>query len=251
MSTALAIVTHPDDAEFLCAGTLAHLANRGWKVEMATATAGDKGSNEYSVEETAKVRKAEAAKAASLIDAGYHCLNIEDSVVLYDRDNISRATELVRKIKPTLVITMSPSCYHIDHEMTSLIVRAASFNAGIRNFETGPSEALTYIPHLYYLDPMEGKDILGQTINPGIVVDITEVIEIKEQMLACHESQRNWLLEHHGLDQYLIQMKELSKDRGTLVGVDYAEGFRQHLGHAYPQNDLLKEALGDLAMEIV
>ena len=250
MSIALAIVSHPDDAEFLCAGTLAHLSDRGWKVEMATVTAGDKGSNEYSRDEIARIRKAEAAKAANLINAGYHCLDFEDSVVLYDRSNISRATELVRQIKPILVITMSPSCYHIDHEMTSLIVRAATFNAGVPNFETGASQPLTYIPHLYYSDPMEGKDIFGETINPGTVVDITGVIEIKEQMLACHESQRNWLLEHHGLDQYLNQMKELSRNRGELIGVDYAEGFRQHLGHAYPQNDLLKESLGDLATKM-
>ena len=38
---AMAFLAHPDDAEFLCAGTLAHLADAGWEVHITTATPGD------------------------------------------------------------------------------------------------------------------------------------------------------------------------------------------------------------------
>ncbi|HPO10676.1 MAG TPA: hypothetical protein PLZ55_18510 [bacterium] len=65
-------------------------------------------------------------------------------------------------------------------------------------------------------------------------------------MLACHESQRNWLRAHHGVDEYLLAMERAAKKRGEEVGLQFAEGFRQHRGHGFPKKDLLKEVLGDL-----
>ena len=41
---ALSFLAHPDDAEFLCAGTLIRLAEAGWEVHIATATPGDCGT---------------------------------------------------------------------------------------------------------------------------------------------------------------------------------------------------------------
>ena len=37
-------MAHPDDAEFLCAGTLIRLAQAGWEVHIATVAAGDCGT---------------------------------------------------------------------------------------------------------------------------------------------------------------------------------------------------------------
>jgi LmbE family N-acetylglucosaminyl deacetylase len=133
----------------------------------------------------------------------------------------------------------------VDHEMTSRLARAACFNAPIPNYLADKKLTLMpHIPHLYYCDPVEGKDPLGQEIAPGFCIDISKVIDTKSRMLACHASQRNWLLKHHGMDQYLESMKEWSGKRGKLVGAAYAEGFRQHLGHSYPQDNLLRELLG-------
>jgi len=97
---------------------------------------------------------------------------------------------------------------------------------------------------------MEGKDRYGNPVKPTIVVDISSVIDTKEEMLKCHASQRNWLLKHHGIDEYILTMQRISKNRGADVGADFGEGFRQHLGHAYPQNNILKEELGELVHEI-
>jgi hypothetical protein len=72
-------------------------------------------------------------------------------------------------------------------------------------------------------------------------------MQTKEEMLCCHQSQRNWLLKHHGMDNYVISMKKLGEKRGEQIGSRFAEGFRQHLGHAYPQDNILKAELGDLA----
>ena len=55
----MVIVAHPDDAEFLCAGTLLRLhAEHGWAVHVATMTAGDCGSAEHAPDEIAPLRDA-------------------------------------------------------------------------------------------------------------------------------------------------------------------------------------------------
>ena len=51
---------------------------------------------------------------------------------------------------------------------------------------------------------------------------------------------------HNGIDEYIISMKEFAKKRGKEIGSEYAEGFRQHLGASYPQDNILKSELGDL-----
>jgi len=246
--TALAVVAHPDDVEFICAGTLALLKEKGWNIELATMTAGDCGSRECSSEEISKIRKNEAAKAAKLIDAGYHCLECKDIFLMYDEPSLIKIISLIRKTKPTLVLTMSPSCYMVDHETTSRLVQTACFAAGIVNIEIENSVPYFFIPYLYYLDPMEGKDKFGEDIYASTIVDISTVMDIKEKMLKCHKSQRDWLSAHHGIDKYVQTMKKLSEKRGSEISAKYAEGFRQHLGHSYPQENILKQELSDLVV---
>lgn len=246
--TVLAIVTHPDDAEFLCAGTLALLKEKGWHIEIATMTAGDCGSMEYSREEISNIRKREAAAAAELLNAKYHCLECDDIFLMYDRQTLLKTISLIRKVKPKLVLTMSPSCYMVDHEITSHLVQTACFAAGIVNIKIEDTAPYYYIPYLYYLDPMEGKDKFGKKVKAGTIVNISDTMEIKEKMLMCHESQRSWLMAHHGMDQYILSMKELSKKRGIEISTKFAEGFRQHLGHAFPQDNILKQELNEFAV---
>jgi LmbE family N-acetylglucosaminyl deacetylase len=243
-NTAIAIVAHPDDAEFLCAGTLALLRKKGWQIEMATMTAGDCGSRDLGPDEISKIRKSEAAKAAAILDGGYVCIGSRDLFIFYDEPTLKKVIKLIRNVRPKIILTMSPSCYMVDHEMTSKIVQSAAFAAGITNIPTDPVSPYFHVPHLYYMDPMEGKDKFGTIIKPNFVTDISSVMKTKEQMLACHESQRKWLMEHHGMDEYMMAMKQFSADRGKLAGVPFGEGFRQHLGHAYPQDNLLAEVLG-------
>ncbi len=240
---ALGIFSHPDDAEMVCAGTLSLLRKAGWEVHIATMAPGDKGTAEHSREVISRIRRAEAARAADVIGASYHCLELEDVYILYDRDSINRTTALLRTIRPSLVFTASPNDYMVDHELTSMIVQTACFSSGIKNMEVdvAPYEP---VPYLYYCDPMEGKDIFGKAVVPSLYVDITNEIEVKEKMLARHESQRNWLLTHHKIDEYLLAMKRFAGKRGLEISVEYAEGFRQHLGHGFPQDNILPDILG-------
>ena len=66
----------------------------------------------------------------------------------------------------------------------------------------------------------------------------------KAEMLARHASQREWLRAHHGTDEYLDAMRRHAAMRGDQAGVAAAEAFVQHLGHPYPQDDLLAEQFG-------
>jgi LmbE family N-acetylglucosaminyl deacetylase len=239
-NTILSLLAHPDDAEFLCAGTLIRLAKeKGWRVHIATMTPGDCGSVELSAEEIARIRRGEGEAAAKIIGADYHCLEEKDLQVFYNAETLAKTVRLLRKVRPQVVLTHSPADYMLDHEMTSMVARAACFAAPIPNYLADVKPGLEHIPHLYYCDPIEGKDPLGRDVEPGFCVDVSTVIETKAQMLAAHASQREWLMKHHGMDQYVIAMKEWGKKRGGRIGVEFAEGFRQHLGHGYPQDNIL------------
>jgi LmbE family N-acetylglucosaminyl deacetylase len=241
--TVLAVAAHPDDVEILCAGTLALLHGQGWRVEIATMTAGDCGSATHSKEEISAIRKKEAAASAALLNGSYQCMECEDVFIMYDRTTLLKVIRLVRQIRPHVVFTMSPQDYMIDHEITSRVVRSACFAAGMNNIKTDGAEPFPNIPPLYYIDPMDGKDGLGNVVNPTMIVDIGSTISKKEEMLLCHASQRSWLRSHHGVDEYIESMRRMSAMRGRMIGVQYAEGFRQHLGHAYPQENILRQEL--------
>ena len=248
-ATALAILAHPDDAEFLCAGTLIRLRKEhGWAIHVATMTPGDCGSAEHSPTEIARIRRAEGAAAAAAIGATYHCLEERDLRVIYNEPALEKVTRLLNRIRPQVVFTHSPDDYHLDHEQTSKLVRAATFAAPIPNFlhAHGQEEfpPLDHIPHVFYCDPLEGKDAFGQPIPPSFRIDITAAIDEKGVMLACHESQRAWLRKHHGVDNLVDSMRDWSATQGRSAGVAFAEGFRQHLGHSYPQDNLLRDLLG-------
>ena len=250
MTTVLAFFAHPDDAEFLCAGTLALLHARGASIYIATMTAGDGGSAELPPEAIARIRLQEAAQAAALLNGVHYCAGAQDLLITYDPLNIRRVTEILRRVKPDIVFTHSPQDYLLDHEITSQLVRAACFAASVPNVKTEaaqPASATTRVPHLYYADAIEGRDALGQPVVPAFYVNITDMMPQKETMLACHASQREWLRRQHGMDQYLTAMRDWSAQRGSECGVTYAEAFRQHMGHAHPQDNVLAELIGVLA----
>jgi LmbE family N-acetylglucosaminyl deacetylase len=244
----LGIFAHPDDAEFSCAGTLALLSKSGWEIHIATMTPGDKGSAVLNREAISEIRKAEALVSARILGGSYHCLGLEDIFIFYERETINNTTSLIRKIRPSLVFTASPDDYMVDHEITSKIVQTACFCAGIKNMEIA-GKPFEPVPYLYYSDPLEAKNILGYTVYPSVYVDITTVIETKKEMLGCHKSQREWLLVHHKIDEYILSMIRFAKNRGMEINTSYAEGFRQHLGHGYPSDNVLKELLGNFVTE--
>src|SRR5437763_6370420 len=163
----LCIHAHPDDAEILAGGTLALLANAGHQIKIITMTAGDCGSDELGPEELSTIRKAEAAAAAALIGAEYSCAGFRDLAMFNDDASRRRVTELLRQVCPRVVLTASPEDYLCDHETTSQLVRDACFAAALPNYSTpGGALALSEIPHLYFMDPLEMVDRAGKPVPP-------------------------------------------------------------------------------------
>jgi LmbE family N-acetylglucosaminyl deacetylase len=153
----------------------------------------------------------------------------------------------MRHFNPDVVITHSPVDYMVDHEETSRMARGASFALSMPLYQTrqiAPAEPTTATPALYYADSIEGIDAMGERRWPHFYVNITETIKLKRELLSWHQSQRDWLRAHHGVDEYLNRMTEWAARFGAECGFDFAEGFRQHLGHGYPHQPVLQQALG-------
>lgn len=245
----LALFAHPDDAEFLCAGTLVHLADRGAKIHIATLSAGDCGSTTLPSSKIAALRQKEASRAAAIVGARYYCLKSKDLLIFYDRSHLNKVMELVRQTRPSLVLTHSPIDYMVDHETVSRLCQTACFGAMAPNYKTGvrrPSPPLAGVPHLYYSDAFGRRDILGNKIQSTLSVNITSTLKRKEQMLACHESQQAWLQTQQKIPETLLTMRKMAQEAGKRARFRWAEGFRQHLGQGFPSTNLLKEMLGAL-----
>jgi LmbE family N-acetylglucosaminyl deacetylase len=243
----LAIHAHPDDVEIFAGGTLALLAAREHQITVVTMTPGDCGTAEYTAEEIAEIRRREAASSAALIGAVYRCAEFRDLAIFSDDASRRRVVEILRRTRPDLILTSSPVDYLCDHERTSELVRDACFVAPAPNYRTGAEDSappLDHIPHLYFTDPEGGVDREGALVAPEVIVNVASAFETKARMLAQHESQRNWLLKHHGVDDYLDMMEEHTRARGRLAGLEFGEGFRRYRGHPYPQSPLLEELLG-------
>jgi LmbE family N-acetylglucosaminyl deacetylase len=245
MATVLAIHAHPDDVEHLCAGVLALLSGKGHVLKIATATAGECGSSGPDLAETAAIRKAEAATAAAMIGAEYRCAGLPDLGVFNDDPCRRRITEMVRWAAPDVVITASPVDYHPDHEAVSLLVRDACFAASVPHYATGPSEAMTSIPHLYFMDPIGGRDREGRWVVDDFGVDVGAVFETKGRMLLAHASQHAWVERQHGISNHLASMEAFSRRKGKDFGVEHGEGFRQYRNTPYPRTPLLQNLVGE------
>ncbi|MEM9645119.1 MAG: PIG-L family deacetylase [Planctomycetota bacterium] len=241
-------MAHPDDAEIACAGTLIRLQESSWDVHIATVTAGDCGASEGSPQEVAGLRITEGTLAAESVGMTFHCLGQPDGRVAYSRDSLQQTIDLLRRVAPTLVITMPLSDYHADHEITGQLGRAASFVYAAPNASQLPLVQGSRVPYLYYCDGHGGVDRMGNPIEPTTCIDITDQLDRKTHMLACHQSQREWLQTHNGIDDYLTTMREHGRKRGQEFGMEVAEAFVQHRGHGHPTNDLLADLFSSRAL---
>jgi LmbE family N-acetylglucosaminyl deacetylase len=253
MKRILSIHAHPDDTEIMAGGTLALLAQRGHSITIVSMAPGDCGTDEYPPEEISTIRREEARRAAALIGAQYICAEFRDLAIFSDDPSRRRVVEILRRTEPDIVLTSSPTDYLCDHESTSLLVRDACFCAPAPNYLTraeNPAPPLKAIPHLYLMDPAGGVDREANLVQPQFVVNVEPVFETKWNMLACHASQRNWLIRQHGMDDYMQTMKSWTQARAALAGLRYGEGFRQYRGHPYPATPLLQDLLGEQVVQL-
>ncbi len=240
----LIIQAHPDDAEAWCAGTLALLAERGWKITIATMTAGGMGSFTMNERDTVRVRQEEAAAAAAELNADYYCFNRRDGY-LFDSEAIRiEVVTLIRRVNAGVVITHPPFDYHNDHRITHDIVDAAIMVSSLPNIpsDEGP---LPRTPVFYHEMPMNLTDFLGNPVpEPHFFINITGSPMVKKmKMLTHHKSQQDLMRQMMGMDNFFGEMKRFNAELGKMVGVEHAECYWQHLGGGFPRESVIQDEL--------
>ena len=217
----LAFGAHADDLEILAAGTLARMADAGHHLTMATMTWCRYGSYELPPEACSRVRHAEAARSAALLGADYRALMVpDDTVSPYDDGQQRLVMELIRSVRPDVILTHSPTDYHTDHTNLFELVRWTGPLLGMRQYVTD-SPSLDALPALYTMDTLNGRGS-----EPGRYVDISDVMDRKLAMVACFESQLPFLQRYYGID-VLEQVTAVARFRGLQAGVRHAEGFQR------------------------
>lgn len=220
MYNVLAISCHPDDMEIQCAGTLLKCKERGDKVTVCNVANGNMGHVVLAPDELRKTRRAEADASAAIAGFGATTCDIDDLYVnSADRSQHDKIVEIIRKARPDFIITHSPSDYMIDHVETSKLVFYASFSASVPHYRPDLGAATDVTP-IFYMDNYNATDF-----EPDICVDISDVIDKKLEMLACHKSQVVWLMDHDGKD-VLEETRRAAQSRGNQCGVQYAECFK-------------------------
>lgn len=178
-------------------------------------------------DELREMRIGEARKAGSLAgikvvtcDIG-DCLAMEGSL---EQRNIM--VDIIREADPDFIITHAPSDYMPDHVAVSRLVFDASFIASGPHYETNVKKASKVTP-ICYMDNLGGLDFL-----PTEYVDISDEIDLKLEMLECHESQLKWMRDHDNID-FAEFVKTCARYRGLQASVQYAEAYTQCL--AWPK----------------
>ena len=245
---ALAIGAHPDDIEFMMAGTLLMLHRAGWTIHYLNVADGCCGSRQYGAVKLAAIRRTEARAAARVLDAHWHPGFVKDLEVFYNLKTLRRLAAAMREIKPSIVLTHSTHDYMEDHTNTCRLAVTAAFSLGMPNFRTTPARpAVEGDVTLYHALPHGLHDGLGRRVAPGSLVNIAPVYKTKLEALARHESQQAWLDVSQGLNSYLKTMEEMAREIGRFSRrFTHAEGWcrHSHLGFSAENSDPLKEALG-------
>lgn len=217
----LAVTAHPDDAELLCAGTLARAKADGAAIAICVLCRGEKGQPARPVRNLAAVRRKETAAAARLLGARLFCCGLGDGELADIPSQRKKVMEIVRRFRATLVLAHSPEDYHSDHRAAGALAEAASWYCSSAGHRTR-SPALKIPPELWWMDCV---DMLA--FKPGFYVDITEYVELKRRMLQCHTSQLERFVaeDKSSLEELMFRQ---CRARGAQAGVAAAEAFRIH-----------------------
>lgn len=213
----LVIMAHPDDAEFICGGTLARLAEEGRDIYYVLVTSGDKGSHdpEMTPGRLAGIREEEQRRAAEVLGVrevtflGYRDSEVE--VTLGLRSELALA---IRRLQPDVVFTFDPWRpyeIHPDHRNVGLCALDAVACARMPMYfpeHLRDGVAAHRVRQVYFFS----------TGQPDHWVDVTDHIEKKLEALHRHTSQ----MTNPDVDEFVRQRARIA---GTEQGYTYAESF--------------------------
>jgi LmbE family N-acetylglucosaminyl deacetylase len=224
LERALVVISHPDDAEFAAAATIASLTHAGVRVDYVVTTDGGKGTDDPDVapEQLSATRIAEQRAAADvlgvaeIVHLGYPDGYLTPSLDL--RRDISRQ---IRHFRPDLVLTQNPQrrldhnpfIGHPDHLATGEATLAAVYPAA-RDFLN--------FPELYAegLEPWKVRQVLLSGVEqPNLWIDIADTFQTGLDALACHASQVG------DRDEVATRVRERAELMGAPQGIGLAQAF--------------------------
>jgi bacillithiol biosynthesis deacetylase BshB1 len=214
----LAIAAHRDDAELTCGGTLAKAVKAGHRVGIIDLTQGESGTRGDTATRAAEAERATRALGVhARLNAG-----LPDAHLHNDEPSRAKLVELIRAMRPRVVILPFPIGRHPDHRIASELGRDACYLAGLAKY--GGAGA----PHrpfkvLYALAYREDP------VKPSFVVDISDAFDTKMAAIRCYASQFDGAKaagEIHPTGQDLYELIRVqSAHYGSLIRKPYGEPF--------------------------
>ncbi|MCC7366662.1 MAG: PIG-L family deacetylase [Dehalococcoidia bacterium] len=223
-ASAMCVVAHPDDTEFLFAGTVAKWTQAGADVTYVIVTKGDKGSAdpEMTPSRLTEIREAEQRAAARILGVraclflGYEDGYLEPTLGL--RRDITR---LLRRYRPEVLMTFDPETRFFGGVYPNHPDHRAAGDAAIDAMFPSARDRLTF-PELLAdgLEPHNVKQLwLGSSAQSNFWVDITPTIELKMEAMRAHPSQ---------FGEDMVQFgAEMARMQAASQPFDYAETYRR------------------------
>lgn len=215
----LAFGAHPDDVEFLCAGTLLKYRKQGHRIFIALTTSGNIGSNVIEGRDRiAATREAEQLEAAKILGAEVQFLRYNDEG-LVDSEELRRdVINAIRRVNPDVIFTNPPCDNSTDHNVTGTVVGRVMLSLVGKNV---PADVppMKKFPSLFYWDTAAGVNFV-----PEAYVDITAEYEQKLEALAAHKSQVSWMSEYED-QEFFDTCRIMAEFRGLQAGYTHAEAF--------------------------
>jgi LmbE family N-acetylglucosaminyl deacetylase len=223
-SSALVLFAHPDDAEFMCGGTVAAWVRAGCAVHYVVITDGSAGSNEPGVtrEQMRPIREREQRAAADVLGVTtVTFLGEVDGMLEVNLDTRRKVCREVRRRRPEVLVAPDPSrlwsgrgyVNHWDHKQAGLLALTAVM-------PDAPSRPM--FPELLDegIEPFEVPNLWLTSDQPDVYVDITETFETKLAALAEHASQ--------GTEDAVPWVRKWAERVGAQSGQGFAlaEGFK-------------------------
>jgi LmbE family N-acetylglucosaminyl deacetylase len=216
------IGAHPDD-ETSASGTIAKYTANGHRATIVMATRGGRGHWKIPSEELEAIREEEMGKAAEILGADVRFLDHKDADVPGGDALREELVDVVRELKPDVVITFHPQVWRDDHRRVGLAAADACFKACLPLVETR-FPAHRPVPDIYLIGRPRGP------VEPDTYIDITDHMDVKLEAFRQHRSQWvKWDIDDDDstmpIEEIEARMRHRARQRGMESGVTYAEAF--------------------------
>lgn len=212
----LAIGGHAGDLDLTAGAVIAKYTAEGHKATFLHLTPGEKGHPRLTPEEYGKQKVEEAHKFADIVGADVRFLAYKDAELPVNDEVKYQVADVIREVKPDIIITHWKGSIHKDHANTHYIVEDARFYGGLKTIERElPAH---WANKLYYADNWEDP----YDFNPEVFIDIPEdAYETWVKAMNVYAYARG---ETYGFP-FIEYYKALTIVRGAPAGFKRAQAF--------------------------